>query len=244
MKIFNEDCIPAIKAMKENQFDICITSPPYNMNLRIMNGKYKSRQIVRELSTKYMGYDDNLPMDDYFEFLRGVVAELVRVCGLVFFNVQIVTGNKPSIFRLLGEYHDQVKELIVWDKTNAEPSISDGCLNSEFELLIVFSSKALTRAFSPAYFERGTLSNIFRIKKGRSSDPTHGASFPVQLPSKILSNFGKRGDSVLDPFAGTGTTGIACHDFGFDFTGYEINPEYFKTMQGRIKRHSDQMRLL
>lgn len=48
--------------------DLVFTSPPYNMNLRIRNGEYCSRQIVDEFSTKYEGYADNLPIDDYEAF--------------------------------------------------------------------------------------------------------------------------------------------------------------------------------
>ena len=50
--IYNECCLSTLKKFKENSIDCVITSPPYNMNLRIRNGKYCSRQIVKELSDK------------------------------------------------------------------------------------------------------------------------------------------------------------------------------------------------
>lgn len=82
------NCLEKLKELPDNSIDCVVTSPPYNMNLRIRNGKYCSRQIVKELSTKYEGYDDNLPMDEYFEFNRKVITELLRVSDLVFYNVQ------------------------------------------------------------------------------------------------------------------------------------------------------------
>jgi len=61
-KIYNESCLDTLKRIPSNSIDLVITSPPYNMNLRIRNGEYCSRQIVKEFSTKYEGFDDNLPI--------------------------------------------------------------------------------------------------------------------------------------------------------------------------------------
>ena len=58
--IYNECCLNTLKSFKDNSINCVITSPPYNMNLRIRNGEYCSRQIVRELTTKYNNFDDNL----------------------------------------------------------------------------------------------------------------------------------------------------------------------------------------
>ena len=78
------DCLQKLKGIPDNSVDVVLTSPPYNMNLRIRNGKYCSRQIVKEISTKYANFDDNLPMDDYFQFNKKVITECLRVSGVVF----------------------------------------------------------------------------------------------------------------------------------------------------------------
>lgn len=83
-KIFNESCLNTLARMSDNSVDLVITSPPYNMNLRIRNGKYCSRQITKEFSTKYDGFDDNLPIDEYFDFHLRVIKELLRVAPIVF----------------------------------------------------------------------------------------------------------------------------------------------------------------
>ena len=57
-KIHCEDCLVTLKEMKDNSVDLVVTSPPYNMNLRIRNGEYTSRQIVKEMSSKYDDFDD------------------------------------------------------------------------------------------------------------------------------------------------------------------------------------------
>ena len=72
-QIFNESCLETLKKLEDNSIDLVVTSPPYNMNLRIRNGVYCSRQIVKEISTKYTHFDDNLPIDEYYE-LRELMA--------------------------------------------------------------------------------------------------------------------------------------------------------------------------
>ena len=140
INLFNGDCLEVMKSIPDNSVDLVLTSPPYNMNLRIKNGKYCSRQIVKEISTKYENFDDNLPMDEYFEFNKNVLNECLRISDLVFFNVQILTGNKPALFKLMGEFHDKIKELIVWDKLNAQPAIGKNVMNSQFEILLVLQN--------------------------------------------------------------------------------------------------------
>jgi site-specific DNA-methyltransferase (adenine-specific)/modification methylase len=242
IKILNVDCMEYLKGVTDKYFDLTVTSPPYNMNLRV-NAKsdgYCSRQIVKELSSKYKSFDDNLPMDDYFEFLKSVVGQLLRVSNLVFFNIQIITGNKPAVFRLLGEYHDKIKELIVWDKCKAQPAIGEGVLNSGYELIIVFSDEAITRSFKYPIFERGRVDNIWRIQAEQSSDKNHGASFPRSLVGNILHNFSKPGQRIFDPFLGTGTTAIEAHYHDCEFVGCELDQDYYNSAVKRFELQTKQ----
>lgn len=233
--LIHGDCVDELTRIPTKSVDVVITSPPYNMNLRVRNGRYCSRQIVKEISTKYANYDDNLTMDEYFNFNKKVLDECLRVSKIVFYNVQIVTGNKPAIFRLMGEYHDKIKELIIWDKVNAQPAIGESILNSQFELIIVFDSdSAITRKFNNGAFDRGSLSNHWSIKRGKKINKNHGASFPVELVDKIISNFTKEGDTVMDPFMGTGTTGVAALKSKREFIGIEIDDDYFCDAAMRI----------
>lgn len=227
--LLHGDCREHLKTLPSGSVNLTITSPPYNMNLRIRNGSYCSRQIVKELSTKYEGYDDNLPMDDYYDLNKDVITELLRVSDLTFYNIQILTGNKPAIFKLMGEFNDKIKEMIIWDKVNAQPAIGDGVLNSQFELLLVLSDNdALSRKFNNAKFERGTLSNVWNIKRGKKRLKGHGATFPEELVAKIIDNFSEPGQVVLDPFMGTGTVGEVCKNSNRHFIGIELLDNYYK----------------
>ena len=229
------DCLERMKEIPDGSVDMVLTSPPYNMNLRIRNGKYCSRQIVKEISTKYKSFDDNLSMGDYFKFNKRVLTECLRVSDLVFYNVQFLTGNKPALFKLLGEFHDKIKEFVIWDKVNAQPAIGKGVLNSQFEVLIVLqNTKPESRSFATAQFKRGTLSNHWSIKRGKKAHKDHGAVFPAELAETVIGNFTQDGATVLDPFMGTGTTGAACKSLGRRFIGIEMDVDYFDAAQSRI----------
>lgn len=235
-KIFNESCLNTLARMSDNSVDLVITSPPYNMNLRIRNGKYCSRQITKEFSTKYDGFDDNLPIDEYFDFHLRVIKELLRVAPIVFYSVQIVTGSKRAVFKLLGEMNEYVKDIIVWDKDNAQPAMSEGVLNRQYELIIVFAKRdAISRKFNYCNFKRGTLNDVWRIKRGKKVTNLHGATFPEELVEKILINFSRERDVVYDPFMGTGTTAVVCKNMNRRFIGSEIITSYVEVAKERLQ---------
>lgn len=229
IKLLRTDCLEGLQKLDDKSIKAVITSPPYNMNLRILNGKYVSRcnnkNHIYEFSTKYSKYKDDLPMDEYFNFQKEVITECLRVSDLVFYNIQMVTGNKIALMKLLGCFAEKVKEIIIWNKVTAQPAMGVGVLNSQYEFLIVFDDKkACNRAFDGGLFNRGTLSNVWDIKRERNKD--HRAAFPKELVRRILTNLVTDGGVILDPFMGSGTTGIVCKELGYDFVGMEIDTDY------------------
>ena len=187
--IYNECCLETLKRFKDDSVDCVITSPPYNMNLRIRNGKYCSRQIVKELSTKYKNFNDNLDIESYNNFHTKVLKDLIRVSDLVFYNIQIVTGNKRSVFKMIGEFSEELKEIIIWDKGRAEPSIHAGVLNKRTELILVFTkNNSIRREFKTAQFERGNLQDLWYISKEKLQNEKHKAAFPEKLIQIILKH--------------------------------------------------------
>ncbi len=234
--LLHGDCLKLMFDIPDGSVDMVLTSPPYNINLRIRNGKYCSRQIVKEISTKYENFSDNLPMEEYFKFNKQLIQECLRVSDIVFYNIQFLTGNKPALFKLIGEFSTKLKEFIVWDKVNVQPAIGQKILNSQFEVILVFeNSSPESRSFSTAQFGRGTLSNLWRIKRGKKPTGCHGAVFPVQLAETLISNFSNSNATVLDPFMGVGSTGVACENLNRNFIGIELDDKYFQIAKERIE---------
>ena len=234
--IYNEDCLATMARMPDNFVDLVFTSPPYNMNLRIRNGKYCSRQIVKEFSTKYTGFDDNLPIDDFYRLHSKILDELLRVSKIVFYNIQIVTGSKLAFFKMIGDKADKLKDIIIWDKTHGQPAMQASVLNRRTELILVFEKEnAMSRKFSQATFERGTLADIWQISRGKKVNKNHGATFPIELANKVVSNFSAAGNIIYDPFTGSGTTALAAKMHNCNYIGSEISKEYYDFAVDRLK---------
>ena len=235
--IYNEDCLETMKKLKDKSVDLIVTSPPYNMNLRIMNGKYKSRTDLNTISTKYSEFQDKLPLDEYYETHLKILKECIRISKITFYNIQIVTGSKRAWFKIIGELSNNLKELIVWDKCNSQPAMSKGVLNRQSEFLLVFEDEnsAMYRQFKKCNFTRGTLNDVWQIKRGKALLKGHSATFPEELITKILLNFSNEGDVVYDPFLGSGTTCVVAKRLNRQFIGSELIKNYFEFSEQRLK---------
>lgn len=233
--VYNESCLETLSKMPDDFVDLVVTSPPYNMNLRIRNGQYCSRQIVKEFSTKYDGFDDNMPIQDFYEFHLNVLKELLRVSPIIFYNIQIVTGSKRAFFKIIGELSDYLKDIIIWDKGYAQPAMASNVLNRQSELILVFDkNNAISRQFDKAFFDRGTLDDVWNIKRGKKIDKSHSAVFPEELIYKILTNFTQIDDIIYDPFMGTGTTAVVSQMLSRRWLGSEISSEYCNLIENRL----------
>ena len=241
-EIYNESCLDTLKKIPNNFVDVVITSPPYNMNLRIRKGEYCSRQIVKEISTKYEGFADNLPIEEYNKFHSEVLRELLRVSNLVFYNVQIVTGSKRSIFKMIGDFSQNLKDIIIWDKGYAEPAIQEQVLNRQSELILVFEKDyPISRQFKSAVFKRGTLGDVWKIGRDRKKErgQNHGAVFPEELIKTIIENFSKKNDVIYDPFLGTGTTAVVAKKLERKYLGSELLKTYYNISKKRLSGVGD-----
>jgi len=235
-KIYNESCLETLKRIPDNFIDLVVTSPPYNMNLRIRNGKYCSRQVVKEFSTKYEGFDDNMPIEEFYAFHLQVLKELLRTSSIIFYNIQVVTGSKRAFFKIIGELSDYLKDIIVWDKGYAQPAMAQRVLNRRTELILVFdSNNAISRQFEKANFQRGTLDDIWEIKRGKKVVDSHSAVFPEMLVKTIVENFSNENDLIYDPFMGTGTTAFVAKTLNRNYIGSELTKSYFDVIYRRLK---------
>lgn len=244
-ELYNLDCVEFMDTCisQGRRFDYCITSPPYNMMLRVRDGIYISRgKNTHEFSNKYENYSDDLTMDQYFEFLDSVIQRLLKLCKLTFFNIQAITGNKVALFNIIGKYSNYIKDIIIWDKVNCQPAMHENMLNSQFEFILIFDcGKPYNRAFDYSGFNRGDESNVWKIKTDRNS--FNKASFPEELVARLLDDFTEPNSVIFDPFMGSGTTGIVCHKKNRDFVGCELVYDMFQIAKSRIDNECQKKRL-
>lgn len=247
IQLYQGDCLEVMKQIPDRSVDCIITSPPYNLCLKIQNNKYVSRwessySNKGHLTNKYDTYKDDLPIEKYEEFQELFLKEALRVSDYVFYNIQMVTGNKIPLLHLMGKFAESIKDIIIWNKTNAEPAINKGVLNSQYEFIICLSNiRPKCRTFDNALFERGTETNVWDIKRERNKNIKAG--FPIALVERIIRDFVPENATVLDPFMGSGTTGVACEHLNRNFIGIELDPNYFEIAKNRIENEPTQLTL-
>lgn len=225
--------------------DMTFTSPPYNMRTRIRNGEYTEREKGNHFLKKYAHFHDAMNIDDYFEMHRTVIKLLIERTHIALVNFQVVTGSKEAWFKLIGEFHKELRDIVIWDKGSGQPAMHDSVINRAHEQILIFEHNAIAgRALNKSHFKRGKLSDIWRITNRSETIDGHGATFPVQLPETAISNFSAIGETVCDPFMGSGTTGVACINLGRKFVGIELERKYFDIACERIERAYAQPRLV
>ena len=235
LNLIHGDCLEVMKTLPDASIDLTVTSPPYNMRTRVRNGKYTTREKSEHFSKKYEHFDDALPINEFYEFHSKVLNELLRVSKIVCYNFQIVTGSKEAFFKMIGDFNRQIKDIIIWDKNTGQPAMHSNILNSCYEFILVMENDSIAgRHITNAKFKRGEMNNILRIKRGKKIHGSHGAVFPEDLVKELILAFSSEQNVILDPFMGTGTTGVVAKKLNRKFIGIELTKEYLNVAFDRI----------
>ncbi len=240
------DAREVLKDFPDRCIHLMVTSPPYNV------GKE---------------YDENLSLGEYLDFIEEVMREVYRVLvwgGRVCFNVADL-GRKPYIplHAYLIERFEKIgflmRGIVIWYKGDAVAgnscawgsfkSATNPVLRDVHEYILVLSKGSLKRErgnkqddITKEEFLEWTKS-VWKIQPESAKRVGHPAPFPVELPYRCIKLYSFRGDVVLDPFIGSGTTAIACLMTGRHFVGIDINPDYVKLAKNRIKEFTAQRSL-
>ncbi len=243
-KIYNEDCIDTMRKMPDECIDLVVTSPPYNMRTRIRNGQYSTREKGEHFSVKYKYFDDAMPIEEFYNFHSNVMNELLRVSKIICYNIQIVSGSKEAFFKMIGDFSNYIKDIIIWDKKNGQPAMGERVLNSCYELILILESNGICgRTIQNARFNRGTMDNILRLGRGKRTNDIHAACFPIKMPNLLINAFSDVENIIYDPFMGSGTTAIAALMNNRQYLGSEISKTYCDMANKRISAYSQQYRL-
>tara|TARA_R110002110_G_scaffold82712_3_gene215114 strand:+ start:3624 stop:4271 length:648 start_codon:yes stop_codon:yes gene_type:complete len=206
----------------DNYFELAIVDPPYGIDAdKAQNAAAEARIKANGKSKAGKGWksykqtewDNGIPDAEYFKELKRVSKN------------QIVWGGN-----YMTEHLPPSMGWILWDKGQRDFSLADG------ELAWSSFNKAL-RIFE---LSRGAaLANNNQDTKGR----IHPTQKPVRLYEWLLANYAKEGDKILDTHLGSGSSRIACHNLKFDFTGCELDKDYFDQAEARYQEHIKQLTL-
>lgn len=92
-------------------------------------------------------------------------------------------------------------------------------------------------------YEYGERFNVWRISAEKNNRTGHPAVFPIQLAKDHIITWSEKNDVVLDPFMGSGTTGVACYETQRKFIGIEISNKYFQKAKNRIEEAESQIQI-
>ena len=155
-------------------------------------------------------------------------------------SIKVNKKNPRKIDKM--QFDSLVKSILVFpkmlDKMTSQPAMAENVLNSEFEYIHIFSSKA-NRAVGTKKF-RGTISNILHLSKQNKNEfsKIHNATFSVEFASHFINNFCN--ESVLDAFGGSGTTLIAAEQLGRKCYMIELDPHYCDVIIARWEKLTGQ----
>jgi site-specific DNA-methyltransferase (adenine-specific) len=214
----NRDCMAAMAEMEDNAFDLAIVDVPYGIGENGSTNHTRGKLAVAQDYKAFAGADRDPPPNYYFR-------ELCRVS-----RDQIIWGANHFISRIDDARDANSPCWIVWDKDNGANDFAD-CE------LAWSSFPTAVRRFK--YTWNGMLQQDMANKERR----IHPTQKPVALYKWLLTNYAKEGDKILDTHLGSGSSRIAAYDLGFDFTGYELDKDYFNAQEQRFANHIAQPKL-
>ena len=229
--VYNEDCVQGMKRFPDKHFDLAIVDPPYGIgrsdNKKTI-GRNKSRKngINKRTDYKNKKWDSEPPKAEYFK-------ELFRVS-----KNQIIWGANHFISRMPFDSSC----WIVWDKMMDMDTYASGEM-----AWTSFKTPMKIVVLKHSGFRRGV--TIGRESKIKYNEPFSGAMdiHPTQKPTElydwILSQYAVKGNLILDTHLGSGSSRIACEKAGLDFTGFELDQDYYEAQEKRFKDHLKQPRL-
>lgn len=251
-KIYNEDCL---KTMEElHDIDCVLTSPPYNT----------SRKGATDLSThqcRYENYNDSMTDEEYIDWSVRLFCgfnSILKENGCVLYNVSYSSENTWMLWNMISDIQRKtnftVADCIVWKKQSALPNnVSPNKLTRICEFVFVFCRKnefATFNCYKGITSERKTgqtmYKNVFNFIEAPNNDencPIHKAAFSTILCRKLILLYTKEGDTIYDPFMGTGTTAVACIREKRHYIGSEISERYCEWAKKRIYNETRQLTL-
>lgn len=240
-----------MKEIPDCSVHLMITSPPYNVSKE---------------------YDDDLSLNEYLTMLKNSFSETYRVLvngGRACINVANL-GRKPYIplsdyiSNMMIEIGFNMRGEIIWNKAaSASPSTAWGSWQSAanptlrdiHEYILVFSKGDYKRERKKEELEtkKNTISkeqfiewtkSIWTMNAESARRIGHPAPFPEELPNRLIQLYSFTNDIILDPFIGSGTTGVAALKTDRFYIGYDTNEEYIKLAEKRLEPLKSQMKFI
>ena len=269
-KIIHGDCLDVVADLPADEFVLAFTSPPYLNAINYSQHVDKIKGNVDHWKRENVSYEEYRQfLTDRFAALLRVVKpgghNIVNIAPVGWNGERIALPfHFVSWMEQIGW---KFKEDIVWEKSIARDRRSGVLLQHPYpgyyypslvsEYVFVFQKPATKKDRENIYWNRsneekdqnkidlnnfqGEMSkNVWKIRPLSPQENIHPAPFPLELAERIVSLYSYRGDSVIDIFAGSGQTALACEKLGRRHVSIEIMKEYVDYAAKRIKACASQ----
>ncbi len=242
--IITGDCVKIMRSLPEKSVDLIFADPPYNLQLggdlhRPNNSK------VDAVDNDWDQYDSIQHYDEFTRQWLGAARELLKDDGAIW-----VIGSYHNIFRLgyiLQDMGFWILNDVIWRKTNPMPNFRGRRFTNAHETLI-WAGKSKESKYTFNYNSMKALNEDLQMRsdwhlplctggerlKDADGKKAHPTQKPESLLYRVLSASSKKGDVVLDPFFGTGTTGAVAKQMRRHFIGLERDETYAAFAKERI----------
>lgn len=236
-KIYNMDCLEFMKNIKDNSVDLIFADPPYNLSKSNFKMKF-SKTGGSDLNTD-KGYWDKMDKSDFENFTEDWLKESFRILkktGSIW-----VAGTYHNIHLtgyLLEKIGFEILNEILWHKTDATPNLSCTRFVADHENFL-WARKDKKNIFN--YKEMKEMNGGKQMRsiwpKGKTAGGKriHPTQKPEWLLERIILATSKKNGIVFDPFLGSGTTAVVAKKNGRKYLGTELDKDYFKLAETRIK---------
>ena len=246
-KLHNGDCLEVMKDIPDNSVDLVIIDPPYQFTNGGGGGAFgsKKRKYHQEYNSLY--YEKPRKNETFLDkakreqrnelrfisngFDFEVLNELERIMKAT--NIYIWC-SKMQVSKLLKYFEEKGCniDILTWHKTNPTPTMNNTYAN-DTEYLIFAREKGV-RVYGTYHTKRKYyVTPTNKVDKKLYKHPTIK---PLHIIKNLIINSSNEGNTVLDCFMGSGTTGVACKELNRNFIGVELDEEYFNTAKERIEK--------
>ncbi len=211
IKLLNGDCLDLLDDLEDNSVDILYTDPPY------IPPQHSSTLTKYKKSLSEMGILENF----YKRFIEKV-DRVLKDDGII-----IIYCNCDSYPMFYIHLYPYVKKMrcFIWDKISCSLGYT---FRHQHEMVIC------GERMNMKCIKCGT-GDIFKYKVVKAKEKDHPAEKPIDIHKHILQNIIGENRVVLDPFMGTGSIGMTCKELDCDYIGIELEPEYFKIAENKLK---------
>ena len=230
-KVICGDCLEVMRGFPDSSVDLFVTSPPYNLKNSTGNGLKDGRGgkwAKAALQEGYDGHDDAMPYEEYCSWQRECFSEMMRLLkedGAIFYNHKwrVQGGLLQDRHEILEKF--PVRQIIIW-KRSGGINFNAGYFLPTYEVIYLIAKRTFKLAATANKY-----GDVWEIKQERNN--AHPAPYPVELTDRIISS--TMAKLVIDPFSGSGTTGVSAMRYGRDFILIEKSRKYCEMAEARLR---------